>query len=338
MMEINSRRIGNELPTYIIAEMSGNHKGDFNIALKIIDEAASVGADAIKLQLYDPDTIAAEYTIQDGPWKGRELLDLYKEAHTPKDWFPTLFGYAKMRGITAFSSVFDREGVDFLEELHCPAYKISSFDIVDLQLIEYITHTGKPIILSTGMASDEEIMAADDVIPPQYPHIFLHCVSGYPTPVKEARLSRLLKIYQMTTLVAGLSDHSLGHEVAIAAVTLGAPVIEKHLTLDRLAGGPDAEFSMEPHEFRQMVVAVRSIWDALHVDASSKSEAASTQFRKSLFLSRNISAGERVTETSLQAKRPNIGVPPGSLGEVLGKRARIDLIAGNPLLLDDLCD
>lgn len=193
-MEINNRRIGSGISPYIIAEMSGNHNGSLSTALKIIDAAANAGADAIKLQLYDPKTIAAEYTIPDGPWKGRQLRDLYQEAHTPKQWFPALFAYARKRGITAFSSVFDCAGVEFLQTLYCPAYKISSFDIVDLQLIRYASYTSKPLIISTGMASDSEIMAADDALPPLYPHIFLHCVSGYPTPVNEARLSRLLKI------------------------------------------------------------------------------------------------------------------------------------------------
>lgn len=337
-MEINGRQIGISYPPYVIAEMSGNHNGDIENAFKIIRAAKGAYANAVKLQCYDPYSMAAAYTIPNGPWAGRQLTDLYKEAHTPREWFPYLFDAARNNDITIFSSVFDREGVDFLEKLDCPAYKISSFDIVDLQLIRYAADTGKPLIISTGMASDEEVMAADDAIPPQYPHIFLHCVSGYPTPLSEARLARLRILYQMTTLVAGLSDHSLGHDVAIAAVALGAPVIEKHLTLDRMAGGPDSEFSMEPQEFLLMTSAIRAIWDALHADVSSPSEGTSVQFRKSLFVSCDVRAGERLSETSVQARRPNLGVPVASLSEVCGKRAIRDLSAGNPLLWDDLAD
>ncbi len=239
-----------------------------------------------------------------------------------------------------FSSVFDRAGVDFLESINCPAYKISSFDIVDIPLIKYISHTTKPLIISTGMASDEEIMAADDALDPNYPHAFLHCVSGYPTPVNEAKLWRMKEINRMVGLPVwcGLSDHSLGHDVAVAAVAMGCPIIEKHICLDRNLGGPDAAFSMEPQEFREMVSAVHSIWDALHADGASKSEAVSVQFRKSLFWSRNMLAGEQVTETSVQVRRPNLGAPVASLDEVLRKRTRRDLVAGSPVSLDDLSD
>lgn|SRR5512139_209173 len=337
-MIINDRTIGHDVPPYFVAEISGNHLGDINNALRLIDAAKKAGADAVKLQCYLPETICSPYKLTEGPWAGWELRDLYKEAHTPRDWFPTLFGYAAGRGITIFSSVFDMSAVDFLEDLNCPAYKISSFDIVDLQLIRYVVDTGKPVILSTGMASDQEIMDADDAIPPMYPHMFLHCVSGYPTPVEEARLKRLIDINRMVQLPVpcGLSDHSLGHDVAIAAVALSAPLIEKHLTLDRSAGGPDAAFSMEPDEFAQMVKTVRAVYLALYADESSPSEGASVLLRKSLYAARPISGGEALSETSLVALRPAIGVPVASLDEVLGRCVRLPVERGSPIVWENI--
>lgn len=337
-MEINGKRIGHHTTPYIVAEMGANHNGEKITAFKLIAAAKFAGAHAIKVQCYLPESICAPYVMTTGPWKGYELRELYKEAHIPRPWFKYLFALAKDHGIPMFSSVFSRADVDFIETFDPPAYKISSFDITDLQLIRYVVDTGKPIILSTGMASDQEIMDADDAIPPQYPHMFLHCVSGYPTPVEEARLGRIRDINRIVQLPVncGLSDHSVGHDVAVAAVALGAPLIEKHLTLDRAAGGPDSEFSMEPDEFAQMAHAVWSIYHALYAVGEPASEKPSLLLRKSLFASRDISAGELLSETSVVALRPAIGVPAGSLDAVCGRVLRQPVKRGNPVLWEHL--
>jgi sialic acid synthase SpsE len=280
MMQINGRDIGPGYQPYIVAEISGEHKGDGNRALDLIDAAQKAGADAAKLQLFDPIRLAearggSHKMLIDGLWGGRTLLSLYRETCTPREWFPGLFEFAKRRGITLFSSVFDLEGVDYLETLGCPAYKISSFEVTNLPLIRKAAATGKPVIISTGMAASHEIWSANDVIldanNPDY--AFLHCISAYPCPIADANLRRMLRLPNADRGVIGLSDHTLGTTAAIVAVALGASIIEKHITLDRNNGGPDAAFSLEPTEFTQLVQGVRDAYASLGTGERPQSES-----------------------------------------------------------------
>lgn len=256
-------RFGVGLPPYIVAELSANHLGSFSRALKIMKAAADAGADAVKLQTYQPEKIAIPgMRLETGPWKGRALLDLYEEAQTPRAWHKPLFDYGRELGIEVFSSAFSPDDVDFLETLDCPAYKIASFEIVDLGLIRHAALTGKPVIISTGMASERDILAAKDAAPEA---TFLHCVSGYPTPMGEANLTRIRDLWMLTDGDVGFSDHTLGSTAAIAAVAIGAVLVEKHLTLERADGGPDAAFSAEPAEFAQMVKGCHDAWEAMRI-------------------------------------------------------------------------
>jgi pseudaminic acid synthase len=339
-MQIAGRNIAPEEPPYVIAELSGNHRGQIDYALKLIEAAKEAGADCVKFQFYTPDSITIdhdgpEFILKRGPWKGRKLYDLYREAHTPPEWFPRLFERARELGITPFSSVFDPSAVDILEGLGAPAYKISSFDLTDLPLIERVKQTGKPIILSTGMGTPDEIRDADDALGEDYSHLFLHCVSGYPTPVREAALGQMTKLATITAMDVGLSDHTLGIEVPIAAVAMGAIVIEKHLTLKRSDGGPDAAFSLEPSEFKQLCQGVRDIHAAIHSEAPPSQES-SRILRKSLYVVEDLSAGSLVSEQSVRAIRPALGLPPKFFPLVLGRRVRRDLAYGSPLSWEDL--
>lgn len=267
-MRIDNHDIGPGFAPYVIAELSANHNGMLGRALQLIREAKEAGADAVKIQLYDPMKLAVARggpmkAIESGPWAGRTLLDIYEVGHTPREWFPAMFDYARKHGITLFSSVFDEDGVDFLVELDCPALKIASFELTNLPLIRKAASTGKPVILSAGMASIDEIHEATDVTGYRgADRAVLHCVSAYPCPPEQANLGRICELDEVFEIV-GFSDHTLGPECAIAAVALGASIIEKHITLDRNDGGLDASFSMEPKEFAEMVSAIRNVHAAL---------------------------------------------------------------------------
>lgn len=342
-MNINGRDISLLQPPYYIAEISGNHNGSKEKAIKLIDAAKQSGADAVKLQCYTADSITLNldtpgFVLVRGPWKGRKLWDLYNEAHTPRDWFPDLFRHAKEIGITIFSSVFDKDAVDFLQILDCPAYKISSFDIVDLELIKYVTKTGKPIIVSMGMANPQEISEAADCIPDEYQNLFLHCVSGYPTPWEESDLCEFLVRRNIVGDDIGISDHSMGIAVPCAVTAIGAIAIEKHLTLSRADGGPDSAFSMEPHEFKEMTEACRGIWSALSPRPSPKSENPQKSLRKSLYIVSEVRAGEILQAHHVRAIRPGYGLAPRFYNAVLGRRARRNLPIGSPVVWDDLTD
>jgi sialic acid synthase SpsE len=320
---------------YLIAEISANHNGDFNRFVSLITQAFAHGADAVKLQCYDPETISADVIAPDGPWRGRSLRQLYREAHTPRGWLEFAFDWAKASGRTVFASVFAEADVDFLERFDPPAYKISSFDIVDLKLIQHVAQLGKPLFISTGGATGAEIMAAD-VTAGTCPHLFLHCISEYPTPLAEAWLSRIRSLLGfLNPPMVGLSDHSLGHDVAVAATALGVVAIEKHFVLSRMDGGPDSSFSMEPTEFAMMASAVRAIHAAAFAGPPEQGQKPSF-YRKSLFYGRAIACGDVISETDLRTMRPNLGIHPVLLSSVVGRSARRDLAAGSPVSLDDL--
>ena len=326
---IAGREISRNQSPYIIAELSANHNGKMETALKIIDEAAKAGADAVKLQTYRADTItldsdADEFKIKGGLWDGRTLYELYEEAHMPWEWHKPLFEHAKKVGITIFSSPFDKTAVDLLEGLNAPAYKIASFEAVDLPLIRYVADTGKPMIISTGMADAEEIeeaiTAARDAGCKEL--AILHCVSGYPAPPEDYNLRTIEDMANRYGVLVGLSDHTLGNATAVASVALGASIIEKHFTLDRNGGGPDDSFSMEPADLKMLCCDARTVWAALGVvnHGRKSSELGNVQFRRSLYFTRDMNEGDEITSDSIKSVRPGYGLPPKHVTELIGKR------------------
>lgn len=344
-INIAGRDIGEGFAPYIIAEMSANHNGDLNAALRIIDEAKRAGADAIKIQTYRPDTITLksdlpDFQITDGLWAGRTLYDLYEWAHTPWEWHKPLFEHARKLGITIFSSPFDNTAVDLLEDLNAPAYKIASFEAVDLPLIKYVARTGKPMIISTGMADADEIQEAIDAAREGgcKELAILHCVSGYPAPAEDYNLRTIPDMIERFGLVTGLSDHTLDNTTAIASVVMGAAIIEKHFTLDRSGGGPDDSFSLEPAELAALCRDSKTAWAALgKVDYGRKSsEQGNVKFRRSLYFVKDLKAGEVITADAVRSVRPGFGLAPKYLDSVLGRRLKIDAAANTPLTLQSL--
>lgn len=340
-IEINSRRIGFGYPTYIIAELSANHHQNFEDAVALIRKAKEVGADAVKLQTYTPDTITITvdselFRHDEGSlWAGRTLYDLYSEAYMPWEWQPKLKAIAGDLGMDLFSTAFDPSAVDFLEEMGVPAYKVASFEIVDIPLIEKMARTGKPLIISTGMATlgeiEDAIQAARGAGATQI--ALLKCTSAYPAPPEEMNLRTIPHLAEAFHVAAGLSDHTLDIAVPVAAVALGACIIEKHFTLSRSIPGPDSAFSLEPQEFKMMVDAVRSVEKSLgevHYGVSER-ETKSRVFRRSLFVVKNVKTGEMFTDRNMRSIRPGHGLPPKYLPEVLGRRAAKDIEAGTPL-------
>lgn len=339
-IEIAGRQIGPGQPPYIIAEMSGNHNQDIGRALAIIEAASEAGADALKLQTYTADTMTLDhdgpgFVLEAGPWKGRKLYELFAEAHTPWAWHDKLFAKGRDLGITVFSSPFDETAVDFLEELGAPAFKIASFEVTDLPLIEKVAATGKPMIMSTGMASQAEISEAVEAargagaVGP----ILLHCVSAYPAAIAESNLHRIPNLAETFGVMAGLSDHSLGITAAIAATALGACVIEKHFTLARADGGIDSTFSLEPDELGTLVRSTRDAFAAMGEAqyALTEGETEFTPYRRSLYAVKDIAAGEIFTPENVRVIRPSYGLPPKELVRVLGKHAVHDIKRGEPL-------
>lgn len=342
---IAGRPIGADAPPYVIAEMSANHDGSLDKALAIVEAARAAGADAVKIQTYRPDTItldcdAPEFVVRGGLWDGRTLFDLYAQAHMPWAWHRPLFDHARKCGITLFSSPFDPTAIDLLEDLGAPAYKIASFEAVDLPLIRYAASTGKPMIISTGMADEDEIgeaiAAARDGGCKEL--AILHCVSGYPAPAADYNLRTLGDMIGRFGCVTGLSDHTLDNTTALAAVALGASIIEKHFTLDRSGGGPDDSFSLEPADLAALCASARTCWQALgRVDYGRKdSEKGNVQFRRSLYFVKALKAGEIIPPDAVRSVRPGFGAAPKFLPDVIGRRVTRDVAANTPVRLDTL--
>lgn len=339
MMISIGRPVGPAQKPFIIAELSANHLGSLPRALAIIDAAADAGCDAIKLQTFTPasmtlDAAAGDFHIADGPWQGRTLWDLYDEAHTPWEWHEQLFAHGAARGLIVFSTPFDAIAVERLDKLGAPAFKIASFELVDLDLIACAAKTNKPLIMSTGMASDAEV---DEAIETARRHgnggvALLHCVSGYPTPIEQTNLRRLDAIAKRGT-VFGISDHSPGAIVPIAAVARGAAIVEKHLTLARVDGGPDAGFSLEPAEMAEVVRGTTLAWQALGDGSAArpKAEDGSRKFRRSLYVVDDVAAGQELTRDNVRSIRPGFGLPPRELPAVIGKRAKVAIARGTAL-------
>lgn len=347
IVRIGNRAIGGNEPPYIVAELSGNHNGDLNRALKLIDAAKDAGADAVKIQTYTADTLTIDhdgpgFRITSGLWKGRTLYDLYQQASTPWAWHPVLFEHAAKIGITLFSSPFDETAVDLLEKLNTPAFKIASFEIVDLPLIARCARTGKPLIISTGMANQREI--ADAVATAQSNGagglVLLHCVSAYPSKIEDMNLASIGKLSETFHVPVGLSDHSMGVVAPSVAVSLGAALIEKHFTLRRADGGIDSEFSLESDELAELVRACRAAHLAIGqpLIGPVAAEEPNLTFRRSLYVVRDMAAGEKITTENVRSIRPGFGLPPKHLSAVIGRAVCKPVTKGTPLSWDLLSD
>ncbi|MDB9915758.1 pseudaminic acid synthase [Alphaproteobacteria bacterium] len=334
---INNRKIGNRFSPYIIAEMSANHNGNIDNAYKIIDMAKTSGANAVKLQTYRPDTItmnmnSPDFIIKGGLWDGLSLYELYESAYLPWEWHQPLFNYARKIGITIFSSPFDNSAVDLLEDLNTPAYKIASFEAIDLSLIRYVAQTGKPMIISTGMANEKEIKEAISVAQEGgcKQLAILHCVSGYPAPASDYNLRTLVDMQNKFALVTGLSDHTIDNSTAFASVALGACIIEKHVTLDRKGGGPDDSFSLETKELVELCSGAKTAWESLgKIDYGRKSsEEDNVKFRRSLYFVKNLKKGEVITENHIKVIRPGYGLAPKYFEKIVGKKCKHSITKG----------
>ncbi|MBL8589432.1 MAG: pseudaminic acid synthase [Methylobacteriaceae bacterium] len=337
--KIGDREISRQAPPYIVAEMSGNHNHDIGRARALIDAAAKAGADAVKLQTYRADTITIrsdrpEFRIPGGLWKDRTLYELYEEAYTPWEWHGDLFAHARAKGIDIFSSPFDLTAVDFLAALDAPAYKIASPEAIDWGLMEKVAATGKPVILSTGMASNAEIGEAIEVLKSNGAGgiVVLHCISSYPAPTDQAHLAKIRRIAERFDVLTGLSDHTMGLEVPIAAVALGAVLIEKHFTLKRADGGVDSAFSLEAEELAELVRATRLAHQALGDPEADDIEAErmNRQFRRSIYFVADLPAGAEIRPEHVKSIRPGLGLPPKHLRDIVGRRTKAPIAYGTP--------
>lgn len=341
--EISGRKIGIEHPPYIIAELSANHNGDIQRALETIKSAYENGADAIKIQTYTADTMTIdsdrpEFKITGGLWDGFTLYDLYKWAETPFEWHKEIFDYAASLGITIFSTPFDETAVDLLESLNTPAYKIASFEATDLPLIRYVAKTGKPMIMSTGMCSEEEIQEAVTAAREAgcKDLILLHCISSYPAPMEQANLAQMPELAKRFNSLPGLSDHTLGTTVSVAAVALGACVIEKHFTLSRADKGPDSEFSIEPAELKHLCQDAYDAWSAIGKPsyARQQAEEGNKHFRRSVYFIKDLPAGSIITESDIRRIRPGFGLAPKHFDALIGKELKTTVTRGTPTSWD----
>lgn len=334
---INGTKIGPAFKPYIIAELSANHNGSIEKALKSIEVAAKCGVDAIKIQSYTPDTMTIDcdkedFQVHGGLWDGYKLYDLYKWAQTPFEWHKQLFDKAKEVGITLFSTPFDETAVELLESLNTPAYKLASFEITDLPLIKRIAQTGKPLIISTGMANLAEITDAINTARENgcKELVVLHCISAYPAPIEQANLSTIADISKRFNVISGLSDHTLGTVVSVASVALGASLIEKHFTLDKSDKGPDSEFSLEPNDLVRLVKETKAAHQAVGIAGYERKpvEEASMKFRRSLYFVKDIKQGEIITEQHISRIRPGFGLAPKYYQQLIGKKVTKNITRG----------
>lgn len=342
-VKINNREIGDNHPPYIIAEMSANHNGKIENAKKIIKEAKKAGADAVKIQTYTADTITfkskkEDFLIHGGLWDGKNLYELYEEAHLPWDWHKELFDYAEKEEITIFSSPFDATAVDLLEDLNAPAYKIASFEVVDLPLIKYAASTKKPLIISTGMANKTEIQEAIAAAKDSgcQDLIILHCVSGYPAPPLDYNLETISDMKKSFGVLVGLSDHTIDNVTAICSVSMGACLIEKHFTLNRDGGGPDDSFSMESKDLEELCIKSKIAWQSRGKVNYEKteSEKGNLKFRRSLYVVSDIKKGEIFSSQNIRSIRPGFGIEPKHIEDILGKKSNSNIEAGTALSWD----
>jgi pseudaminic acid synthase len=329
--------------TFIVAELSANHGHKLEVALESVRAAKEAGADAVKIQTYTADTItlncdADDFKVKGTLWDGRTLYDLYQEAYTPWEWHQAIFDEAKKCGLVCFSTPFDKTAVDFLEDIGNPIMKMASFEITDIPLIEYAAKKGKPMVISTGIAMPEDIELAvktckdagnNDIT-------LLKCTSSYPAPIEDANLMTMVDMKQRYGVKVGLSDHTMGYDVAVAAVALGATLVEKHFILDRSIGGPDAAFSMEIEEFAAMVKSIRNVEKALGdvVYPTDPSKIKGREFSRSLYVAENMKAGDVITDNNLRSVRPGFGLHPKFLTQIIGKRVKVDLDKGTRFSLD----
>lgn len=345
-MRIEGRVISSKNKPYIIAELSANHNGSLERAKKSILEAKKAGADAVKIQTYTADTMTIksdkkDFLIEGGPWNGYQLYDLYQEAHTPYEWHAELFNYAKDIGITIFSSPFDETAVDLLEKLGTPAYKIASFELCDLPLIEYIAKTKKPVLMSTGMANLDEIEEALNILLNNGCNniLLFHCISSYPAPLEQANLKNIQFLAKNYSIEVGLSDHTIGNTAAIAAIALGASAIEKHFTLSRQDIGPDSEFSIEPEELKELIKVTSMTHLSLGNDdfQRASSESKSKVFRRSLYFVNNLKKGDKVKPEDVRRIRPGYGLKPKFINEIIGRELSVDIEKGDRVDWDLFC-
>ena len=340
---INQYEVGNFLKPFVVAELSANHNGSIDNIYILIDEAKKAGAHAIKLQTYHPDLItlncnSEDFLIKEGAWKDLSLYELYSKGHTPWAWHKDIFDYCRSIGITIFSSPFDNSAVDLLEDLNSPVYKISSFELVDIPLIKYAASTRKPLIMSVGMASKDEIseavFAAKDSGCSNL--ALLHCVSSYPAYPEDFNLKKINELANEFDVVVGLSDHTIGNVVAISSVILGAAIIEKHFTLDRRNNGLDDNFSTEPEEFKLLCEDVDSAWKSIGYENFERCEREkeNLKYRKSLYFVKDLNAGDIITESSIRSVRPGYGIKPKFFYEIIGRRVKSPIKKFTPVLFD----
>jgi len=344
---IDGVKIGSNYPPYIIAELSANHNGSLERALEAIDEAKRCGASAVKLQTYTADTMTIdsdrpEFLIKGGPWGGYKLYDLYKWAETPFEWHKAMFDHARKVGITVFSTPFDETAVDLLEQLGTPSYKIASFEMTDLPLVEYVAKTGKPMIMSTGMATEEEIEEAVSTARAAgcKELVLLHCISSYPAPIEQANVAQLVELGRRFDAVPGLSDHTLGTTASVAAVALGACLIEKHFILRRDDGGPDSGFSLEPDELIRLCKDTRDAWSAVGKVGYIRQDAEQTNkiFRRSIYFMRDMNVGDVVSERDIRRIRPGSGIEPKYFRTLIGKTLKVSVSKGTPTAWEQFHD
>ncbi len=343
--KINDRLIGTDQPPFIVAELSANHNGSLERALKTIEEAKRCGADAIKIQTYTADTMTIDcdlpdFKVKGGLWDGYKLYDLYKWAETPYDWHEPIFSHANKIGITVFSTPFDETAVDLLEKLNTPVYKIASFEIVDLPLIRYVAGTGKPMIISTGMASEDEIdeavTTAKDAGCKEL--VLLHCISSYPAPIDQSNIKQIQNLAKRFNVITGLSDHTLGTSASVASIALGACLIEKHFTLSRKDKGPDSQFSLEPDDLKKLCIETKEAWLSLGNMGfkRQKAEKNSMVFRRSLYFVRDLPEGHIIKVDDIRRIRPGMGLSPKYVDEILGKKIVKSVYKGKAVTKEDI--